>query len=119
MMDLRRMGKGETAILQVDIPEYKLFRRGKVRDVFDTGTALLIVSTDRISCFDVVLPDGIPFKGKVLTGMSIFWFGLLKDIMPNHFITADIKEYPRALQKYAPTPQGPLNACKEMHGAAC
>ncbi len=71
-----------------------------MRDVYDLGETLLVVSTDRISCFDVVLPNGIPFKGKVLTGLSIFWFDLLKNVLPNHFITADIKKYPKTLQKY-------------------
>jgi phosphoribosylaminoimidazole-succinocarboxamide synthase len=87
-------------IIRTDFKELKLFRRGKVRDVYDLGDKLLIVSTDRISCFDVVLPDGIPYKGKVLTGLSCFWFEHLKDILPNHFITADIKKYPQELKKY-------------------
>lgn len=100
------MISSETVVLKADIPEYKLFRRGKVRDVFDLGETLLIVSTDRISCFDVVLPNGIPFKGKVLTGLSIFWFDLLKDVIPNHFITADIKKYPKTLQKYTQMLEG-------------
>ncbi|MDD5774968.1 MAG: phosphoribosylaminoimidazolesuccinocarboxamide synthase [Candidatus Omnitrophica bacterium] len=96
----------EPVVLKADIEEYKLFRRGKVRDVFDLGETLLVVSTDRISCFDVVLPNGIPFKGKVLTGLSIFWFDLLKDVIPNHFITADIKKYPKTLQKYSQMLEG-------------
>jgi phosphoribosylaminoimidazole-succinocarboxamide synthase len=90
----------EKVVLTTDIQEYKLFRRGKVRDVYDLGDKLLVVSTDRISCFDVVLPRGIPFKGKVLTGLSIFWFGLLKDVLPNHYITSEIDEYPKTLLKY-------------------
>ncbi|MDP2043835.1 MAG: phosphoribosylaminoimidazolesuccinocarboxamide synthase, partial [Candidatus Omnitrophota bacterium] len=61
-------------LLKTDFKGLKLFRRGKVRDVYDLGDKLLIVSTDRISCFDVVLPCGIPYKGKVLTGISRFWF---------------------------------------------
>ncbi|MFA6383753.1 MAG: phosphoribosylaminoimidazolesuccinocarboxamide synthase [Candidatus Omnitrophota bacterium] len=93
-------GTEERVVLTTDITEYPLFRRGKVRDVYDLGETLLVVSTDRISCFDVVLPNGIPFKGKVLTGLSIFWFDLLKDVIPNHFITSDIKKYPKTLQKY-------------------
>ena len=87
-------------LLTTDFKDLKLFKRGKVRDVYDLDDKLLIVSTDRISCFDVVLPCGIPCKGKVLTALSCFWFDFLKDILPNHFITADIREYPESLQKY-------------------
>ena len=90
----------ENILLYTEFKDLKLFRRGKVRDVYDLGDKLLIVSTDRISCFDVVLPDGIPFKGKILTGLSCFWFDFLKGIIPNHFITTDVSEYPVSLQKY-------------------
>ena len=91
----------EKVLLTTEFNDLKLFRRGKVRDVYDLGDKLLIVSTDRISCFDVVLSDGIPFKGRVLTALSVFWFGLLKDALPNHFITSVIKDYPQELQKYS------------------
>ncbi len=77
-----------------------MFRRGKVRDVYDLGDKLLVVSTDRISCFDVVLSDGIPQKGRVLTALSCFWFDLLNNITKHHLITADVNEYPPELQKY-------------------
>ncbi|RJP29109.1 MAG: phosphoribosylaminoimidazolesuccinocarboxamide synthase [Candidatus Omnitrophota bacterium] len=87
-------------ILNTDFKDLKLFRRGKVRDVYDLGDKLLVVSTDRISCFDVVLPGGIPYKGKVLNSLSCFWFGLIKDIVKTHFITADIDKYPQQLKKY-------------------
>ena len=90
----------EKVILQTEFKDLKLFRRGKVRDVYDLGDKLLIVSTDRISCFDVVLPNGIPYKGKVLTGLSCFWFDFLKSVLPNHFITADVDQYPAELKKY-------------------
>lgn len=90
----------ENILLYTEFKDLKLFRRGKVRDVYDLGDKLLVVSTDRISCFDVVLPDGIPFKGKILTGLSCFWFDFLKGIIPNHFITTDVSEYPVSLQKY-------------------
>jgi phosphoribosylaminoimidazole-succinocarboxamide synthase len=90
----------DKVILTTDFKDLKLFKRGKVRDVYDLGDKLLIVSTDRISCFDVVLPNGIPSKGKILTGLSCFWFEYLKDIIPNHFISADIREYPCQVQKY-------------------
>jgi len=79
----------------------ELFKRGKVRDVYDLKDKLLVVSTDRISCFDVVLPTGIPHKGEVLTQLSLFWFNLTKDIIANHFISADVSRYPKELQKYA------------------
>ncbi len=87
-------------LLKTDFKGLKLFRRGKVRDVYDLGEQLLIVSTDRISCFDVVLPCGIPSKGKVLTGISRFWFDFIKDIIPHHLITADTDKYPAELKKY-------------------
>lgn len=87
-------------LLTTDFKEFPIFRRGKVRDVYDLGDELLIVSTDRLSCFDVVLPCGIPYKGRVLTSISCFWFDFIKDIVPHHFITADIAKYPLELQKY-------------------
>ncbi len=87
-------------LLYTDFKDLKLFRRGKVRDVDDLNDKLLIVSTDRISCFDVVLPNGLPGKGKVLTSISCFWFDFIKDIIPHHLITADVNQYPRELQKY-------------------
>ena len=83
-----------------DLTELNLFKRGKVRDIYDLGTQLLIISTDRISCFDVVLPTGIPHKGEVLTKLSAFWFHLTKDIIPNHLLSADIREFPPVLSKY-------------------
>ena len=79
---------------------FKLFKRGKVRDVYDLGEELLLISTDRISCFDVVLPDCIPHKGEVLTRLSAFWFEFTKDIIPNHLITTDVEKFPPGLAKY-------------------
>lgn len=87
-------------VLKTDIKEYPLMRRGKVRDIYDLGDSLLFIASDRISAFDVVLPNGIPGKGKVLTQMSLFWFDLLKDTVDNHLITADVNEYPEPLRKY-------------------
>ncbi len=87
-------------LLETGITEYPLMVRGKVRDVYDLGDSLLFVASDRISAFDVVLPNGIPGKGKVLTAMSLFWFDFLKDVVDNHFLTANIDEYPRPLQEY-------------------
>lgn len=93
-------------ILHTEFPDLKLFRRGKVRDVYEVDSYLLIVSTDRISAFDVILPNAIPDKGIVLNKLSIFWFELTKDIIPNHFATADINKYPQSLQKYKDTLTG-------------
>jgi len=88
-------------LLYTDLKGLKLFRRGKVRDVYDLGDKLLIVSTDRISCFDTVLPCGIPHKGKVLTALSCFWFKFISGITGHHLITADVKEYPGELNQYS------------------
>lgn len=90
----------ENILLQTDFKEFKLYRRGKVRDVYDLGDKLLIVSTDRISCFDVVLSDGVMNKGRILTGLSCFWFDFIKDITAHHLITADISKFPKELEKY-------------------
>ncbi|MHB8155346.1 MAG: phosphoribosylaminoimidazolesuccinocarboxamide synthase [Candidatus Omnitrophota bacterium] len=87
-------------LLKTEFKDLPLFRRGKVRDVYDLGDKLLIVSTDRISCFDVVLPCGIPDKGKVLTSISVFWFNFIKDIIGHHLITTDVDKYPEVLKKY-------------------
>ncbi len=87
-------------LLETNIMELPLFRRGKVRDVYDLGDRLLIVTTDRISAFDVVLPTGIPGKGAVLTQLSLFWFRLLSDVVPNHVLTTRIEEYPSVLAYY-------------------
>jgi phosphoribosylaminoimidazole-succinocarboxamide synthase len=87
-------------VLTTDIKEYPLARRGKVRDVYDLGDKLLFVASDRISAFDVVMPNGIPGKGKVLTQTSLFWFDYLKDTVDNHLVTANIDEYPEDLHKY-------------------
>jgi phosphoribosylaminoimidazole-succinocarboxamide synthase len=78
-----------------------LLRRGKVRDLYAVGSSLLLVATDRISAFDHVLATGIPDKGKILTQVSLFWFELLKDLVPNHLITANVDEYPAALRPYS------------------
>lgn len=93
-------------LLQTNFPDIKLLRRGKVRDVYEVGDKLLIVATDRISCFDVVLGCGIPEKGKILTKISLFWFEYLGDIVDNHLLTADIREYPAELAKYGDVLKG-------------
>jgi phosphoribosylaminoimidazole-succinocarboxamide synthase len=80
--------------------DVEFFKRGKVRDVYDLKDKLLIISTDRISCFDVVLPTCIPHKGEVLTRLSLFWFRFTEDIVPNHLLTANVDELPQELTKY-------------------
>jgi phosphoribosylaminoimidazole-succinocarboxamide synthase len=87
-------------LLQTDLPGVRLLGRGKVRDNYDLGDQLLIVATDRISAFDYILATGIPDKGRVLTQLSIFWFEFLKDLVPTHFITADVDSYPDPLPRY-------------------
>jgi phosphoribosylaminoimidazole-succinocarboxamide synthase len=77
-----------------------LIRQGKVRDIFDTGDALLMVTTDRLSAFDVVLPDAIPDKGKVLNQISVFWFKQMESIVKNHIISTDVNDYPQEFHKY-------------------
>src|SRR6266849_3796569 len=92
----------DPVLLQTDFPGLELFASGKVRDVYKLGADhLLFVATDRISAFDYILATGIPNKGRVLTQISLFWFEFLKDIVPNHVATANVNEYPAALQKYA------------------
>ena len=83
--------------ISIDLPGIQKLRSGKVREVFDLGETLLFVVTDRISAFDVILPDPIPYKGAVLNQVSAFWFKRLGEI-PNHLVTADFKEFPKNLQ---------------------
>uniref|UniRef100_A0A832LUJ8 Phosphoribosylaminoimidazole-succinocarboxamide synthase n=1 Tax=Caldimicrobium thiodismutans TaxID=1653476 RepID=A0A832LUJ8_9BACT len=90
-----------SALYQTEIKTVPLFHRGKVRDIYDLGDKLLIVATDRLSAFDVVLPTPIPDKGKILTLMTLFWLDFLSDIVENHLITAKVEEYPEELKEYA------------------
>ena len=90
-----------TTLATTDLGAIPLVGRGKVRDLYAIDGALLLVATDRISAFDHVLGTGIPDKGKILTQISLFWFDLLKDLVPNHLISADVAEYPAALHPYA------------------
>ncbi len=92
-----------TAVIQTDCPELDLLHRGKVRDMYGIpghDDKLVMVATDRISAYDVVMADPIPGKGRVLTRISLFWFDLLGDIIPNHLITADVDEYPEVCRQY-------------------
>lgn len=88
------------ALTSIDLEGVKFFKRGKVREIYDLDDKLLIISSDRISCFDVILPTPIPGKGEVLTKVSEFWFNFTKDIIPNHLITADAEKFPKELAQY-------------------
>lgn len=87
-------------ILETDLPGVERHGRGKVRDVYRVDDRLLIVATDRISAFDYILATGIPDKGRVLTQLSIFWFDFLKDLTPNHFLSARVEDYPQPLPQF-------------------
>jgi len=92
----------DSVLLQTDFPDLELHASGKVRDVYRLDNEhLLFVATDRISAFDYVLATGIPNKGRVLTQISLFWFDFLKDLVPNHVVTADVDRYPSHVKQYA------------------
>jgi phosphoribosylaminoimidazole-succinocarboxamide synthase len=89
-------------LLRTDFGDLELYASGKVRDVYVADNDhLLFVATDRLSAFDYVLATGIPLKGRVLTQLSLFWFDFLKDIVPSHLVSANVDQYPRAIQKYS------------------
>ena len=87
-------------VLETNLPGVKFLRRGKVRDVYEVGEYLLIIATDRVSAFDVVLPNGISEKGRILTQISLFWFDQVKDIIENHVVATEVKDFPPLLRKY-------------------
>jgi len=92
----------QSVLLETRLPGVRLFSRGKVRDVYEVAVErLLIVATDRLSAFDVVMAEGIPEKGRVLTQLSCFWFEFLREVVPTHFLTANLDEYPRELRPFA------------------
>jgi phosphoribosylaminoimidazole-succinocarboxamide synthase len=93
-------------VLNTDFPDLKLAGRGKVRDIYDMGEALLIVTTDRISAFDVIMNEGIPDKGYVLNQISAFWFRQMEDIIPNHIISTEVADFPAECRKYADILEG-------------
>jgi phosphoribosylaminoimidazole-succinocarboxamide synthase len=93
-------------LIETEFSDIGTPRKGKVRDIYDLGDALLIVATDRVSAFDVVLPTGIPDKGKVLNQLSLFWFGMVADIVKNHVLESDADRYPAPLLKYADALRG-------------
>lgn len=95
-----------TAVYETDFKELTLIKRGKVRDLYDLGDALLMVASDRISAFDVVMPDPIPDKGKVLTQISLFWFGKMAPLVKNHVISGNAADFPPACRPYADILEG-------------
>lgn len=90
----------QKVVLKTNLEGVKFLRSGKVRDIYETDDFLLIVATDRVSAFDVVLPNGIPGKGRVLTQISLFWFNQVKDLVENHIVSANVDEFPQPLKKY-------------------
>ena len=90
----------ENVITETEFTDLKFLKRGKVRDMYEVGENILIVSTDRISAFDVILTQGIPRKGEVLTQISKYWFDLTDDIIPNHIVTIDVEEFPEECSPY-------------------
>lgn len=96
----------QNVITETNLTNVTLANRGKVRDLYDLGDQLLIISTDRISAFDVVLPNGIPYKGQILTGLSEFWFDYTKSIVANHIVATDVSQYPDVLQTDAEVLKG-------------
>jgi len=96
----------QKVVVQTDFPKLKLLKRGKVRDIYDLDDSLLMVATDRISAFDVIMPDPIPDKGKMLTQISLFWFNQMTAIVPNHIISGDVDDYPSDCQPYADSLRG-------------
>jgi phosphoribosylaminoimidazole-succinocarboxamide synthase len=111
----------DQVLLHTDFPGLPLHASGKVRDVYGLNGHLVFVATDRISAFDYVLATGIPSKGRVLTQLSLFWFDFLKSIVPNHLVTADVAQYPPALQQYRDQLEGRsmLVARAEMVAVEC
>ncbi len=89
-----------------EFPELKLLKRGKVRDVYDLGEYLLMVASDRISAFDVVMPDPVPDKGIILTQISLFWFDIMQPLIENHVVARDVAQYPAVCRPYADVLQG-------------
>lgn len=96
----------EKVILQTNFPKLKFLKQGKVRDIYDLDEYYLIISTDRLSAFDVIMAQGIPYKGKVLTKISEFWFNYSKDIIKNHLVTTDVNKFPKECLEYADDLEG-------------
>lgn len=93
-------------VSETSLPDLNLVKRGKVRDIYDMGDALLMVASDRISAFDVVMPEPIPDKGKILNQISLYWFGIMAPMVANHVISGDVKDFPPACQPHAQALEG-------------
>jgi len=93
-------------IKETEFSELKLLKRGKVRDMYDLGDSLLMIATDRLSAFDVVMPDPIPDKGIILTQISLFWFEMMQPLVDNHVIISDVDQFPSVCQPYADVLRG-------------
>lgn len=91
----------QTPLLDIELPGIKPFKKGKVRNVFDLGDSLLLVASDRISAFDVIMPNGVPDKGAILTQISLFWFDFTKNIIKNHVVESRVENFPSPLKPYA------------------
>ena len=102
-----------TTVVETTLSGLKLLGRGKVRDIYEVDGKLLLVASDRLSAFDVVMPDGIPGKGKVLTQISAFWFRMLEDIVPNHMISIDVDAFPPETRVHAETLRGRAMLCRK------
>lgn len=100
------MSSMNNTVLKTEMPDVGVPKRGKVRDIYDLGDSLLLIATDRISAFDVVLPNGIHGKGRVLTQISIYWFRQIEDIVKNHLIATDVNDFPDILKKYREVLEG-------------
>ena len=91
----------DNILLQTDMPDITFLRKGKVRDIYEVDDYLLMIASDRISAFDVVLPNGIPGKGRVLTQISLYWFRQMEPIIKNHIVATDVNDYPAVCHQYA------------------
>ena len=87
-------------VLETNMPTLNMVNRGKVRDIYDLGEHLLLVTSDRLSAFDVIMNEGIPKKGQVLNQISIFWFKQMADIIPNHIVATEVSDFPAATHAY-------------------
>src|SRR5690349_14760410 len=96
----------DQTVLSLDLPGIRKLKSGKVREIFDLGDQLLFVATDRISAFDVIMPNGIPRKGEVLTQISYFWFGQTEEFQPNHLLSRSKERLPANLQPFAEKLEG-------------
>ena len=96
----------KTSVSKTDFQDLNLIKRGKVRDIYDLGENLLMVASDRISAFDVVMPDPVPDKGVILTQISLYWFEIMRPIIENHVVSADVSDYPAVCRPYSETLRG-------------